>query len=320
MYSHRRLLVEDSEIDMEVIKDTCEYGVYNAEAKVVRYADVHLYDGFKDGYGAISWMLYPDGMYFADSDGFGMEDNNDVIVYAIIDTNLDIIEPFRPIKSISRYLRDLREGIKPNVEISPWAHFKPGPYVEREYIYNVIIIDGSESISYVREEVINVANEVIQKIVDAQKENPDQNQMVFLKTFNQFDYDRFAFDGPVRRFSGNISPWTHIPFGRSPILDSIYNILLTCADEFESTPSFVWREVIKIKKINVTIITDGYDNASSIYSKEDLDTYIDRLKSNGWDIIFHIIDNEYHEEKDWALEREEVFEPWWDMPEDDVIL
>lgn len=171
-------------------------------------------------------MLYPDGMYFADNDGFGMEDNNEVIVYAIIDTNLDIIEPFRPIKSISRYLRDLREGIKPNVEISPWAHFRPGPYVEREYIYNVIIIDGSESMSYVRE------------------------------------------------------------------------------------------EVIKIKKINVTIITDGYDNASSIYSKEDLDTYIDRLKSNGWDIIFHIIDNEYHEETDWEQEMKEMFGPWWDMPED----
>ena len=226
LYSHGRLLVEDSEIDMEVIKATCEQGVYNAEAKVVRYADVHLYDGFKDGYGAISWMLYPDGMYFADNDGFGMEDNNEVIVYAIIDTNLDIIEPFRPIKSISRYLRDLREGIKPNVEISPWAHFRPGPYVEREYIYNVIIIDGSESMSYVRE------------------------------------------------------------------------------------------EVIKIKKINVTIITDGYDNASSIYSKEDLDTYIDRLKSNGWDIIFHIIDNEYHEETDWEQEMKEMFGPWWDMPED----
>lgn len=316
LYSHGRLLVEDSEIDMEVIKATCKYGVYNAEAKVVRYADVHLYDGFKDGYGAISWMLYPDGMYFADSDGFGMEDNNEVIVIAIIDTNLDIIEPFRPIKSISRYLRDLREGIKPNVEISPFAHFKPMPYVEREYIYNVIIIDGSESMSYVREEVINVTNEVIQKIVDAQKENPDQNQMVFLKTFDQYDYIRDVFSGRTCGFSMESLQWRYRPSGLSPIQDSIYDILLSCADDFASPKSSVWREVIKIKKINVTIITDGYDNASSIYSKEDLDTYIDRLKSNGWDIIFHIIANEYHEETDWEQEMKEMFGPWWDMPED----
>ena len=92
--------------------------------------------------------------------------------------------------------------------------------------------------------------------------------------------------------------------------------MLSCADDFASPKSSVWREVIKIKKINVTIITDGYDNASSIYSKEDLDTYIDRLKSNGWDIIFHIIDNEYHEETDWEQEMKEMFGPWWDMPED----
>ena len=58
---------------------------------------------------AITWTLYPDGRYFADSDGFGMEDNDEEVVYAIIDTNLNIVEPFRPIDNIEVYLKKLRK-------------------------------------------------------------------------------------------------------------------------------------------------------------------------------------------------------------------
>ena len=105
------LLVEDSEIDYEAISRKCPHGIENARAKAIRYAAVNTWDGFKDGYCAISWMLYPDGMYFADSDGFGVEDCNEEEVYAIVDTNLDIIEPFRPINDIAYHLEKLRERL-----------------------------------------------------------------------------------------------------------------------------------------------------------------------------------------------------------------
>ena len=55
-------------------------------------------------------MLYPDDRYFADSDGFGMEDNDEEEVYAIIDTDLNIVEPFRPIKDVAAYLNEIRKN------------------------------------------------------------------------------------------------------------------------------------------------------------------------------------------------------------------
>ena len=103
------LLVDDSDIDYDAIAKECENGIGNAKAKVIRYAGINRWDGFKDGLCAISWMLYPDGRYFADSDGYGMEDNDEEEVYAIIDTNLDIIEPFRPIEDVKSYLSELRK-------------------------------------------------------------------------------------------------------------------------------------------------------------------------------------------------------------------
>lgn len=102
------LLVDDDDIDYDLIAKECKNGIGNARAKAIRYAGINRWDGFKDGLCAISWMLYPDGRYFADSDGFGMEDNDEEEVYAIIDTNLVIVEPFRPIKDVANYLKELR--------------------------------------------------------------------------------------------------------------------------------------------------------------------------------------------------------------------
>lgn len=104
------LLVDDGDIDMEAIAKVCKNGFRNARNKEICYAGINRWDGFKNGLCAISWMLYPEGRYFADSDGFGMEDNDEEEVYAIIDTNLVVVEPFRPIKDIATYLKERRKN------------------------------------------------------------------------------------------------------------------------------------------------------------------------------------------------------------------
>ena len=103
------LLVDDDDIDYDTIADRCIHGLQNAQNKIIRYEGINRWDGFKDGFCAISWMLYPDGRYFSDGDGFGMEDIDEEIVYAVIDTNLDIIVPFRPINNIAAYLKEFRK-------------------------------------------------------------------------------------------------------------------------------------------------------------------------------------------------------------------
>ena len=103
------LLVDDSDINYRAIEKECCHGIQNAQRKIARFAKINRWDGFKDGLCAITWMLYPEGRYFADSDGFGMEDNDEEEVCAIIDTSLEIIEPFRPIKDIRAYLDIIRE-------------------------------------------------------------------------------------------------------------------------------------------------------------------------------------------------------------------
>ena len=67
---------------------------HNANVLEVCYAILSI-SQFVDGKATIEWMLYPNGMYFADEDGFGMEDNDEVNIAAIIDEDCNVIEKFK---------------------------------------------------------------------------------------------------------------------------------------------------------------------------------------------------------------------------------
>ena len=53
---------------------------------------------FKNGVAYVSWTLYPDGMYFMDEDGFGMESCEEETVGAYIDTNCNVLVKFQNMK------------------------------------------------------------------------------------------------------------------------------------------------------------------------------------------------------------------------------
>ena len=89
------LLVADNEIDFNAIKKGCPD--FNGR-KSVRYW-FGRYNDFRNGICAICWTIHPDGRYFADEDGFGMED------YCIINKDLEIIVPFQPMDNVMGMLK-----------------------------------------------------------------------------------------------------------------------------------------------------------------------------------------------------------------------
>ena len=105
-----RVLVDNQEIDWETVERECEHGLYNARRKDLNYGAMSRWDYFKNGICILCWTLYPDGEYFMDSDGFGMEDNEEETIYGVIDTRLEFVEPFRPIRDVENYLKQLRKA------------------------------------------------------------------------------------------------------------------------------------------------------------------------------------------------------------------
>lgn len=49
---------------------------------------------FQDGFAQFSWMVQPNGFYYADEYGFGAEDDLEIWLYALIDESGSFVTPF----------------------------------------------------------------------------------------------------------------------------------------------------------------------------------------------------------------------------------
>ena len=260
--SNGNLLVDDCDIDFDAIAKVCTNGLHNARNKEIRYAGINRWDGFKDGLCAISWMLYPDGRYFADSDGFGMEDNDEEEVYAIIDTNLVIVEPFRPIEDVSAHLKELRKNKREILTNKQNLSMKTR-------IFNLIIIDESGSMQSIKKEAIDSVNETIQTICSAQKKHEDQEHYVSLVTFND-DVKTVHDCVPVSEVT-ELTSETYQPACCTALYDAM-----------GLSVNALRKKVADVDKVLVTVVTDGYENASKEYSGKAIKALVDELKAKGW--------------------------------------
>ena len=256
------LLVNDDDIDYDAIVKLCENGIGNARTKAICYAGINRWDGFKDGLCAISWMLYPDGRYFADSDGFGMEDNDEEEVYAIIDTNLVIVEPFRPIEDVTAHLKELRKNKREILTNKQNLSMKTR-------IFNLIIIDESGSMQSIKKEAIDSVNETIQTIRSAQKKHEEQEHFVSLVTFND-DVKTVHDCVPVSEVT-ELTSETYQPACCTALYDAM-----------GLSVNALRKKVADVDKVLVTVVTDGYENASKEYSGKAIKALVDELKAKGW--------------------------------------
>ena len=101
----------DQDFDWEKLKKV-EHP-YDLNHRYVDYGGLGRYWDFRDGVCCLCWMLYPDGRYFADEDGYGMEDNDEENIYCIIDKYLRIVIPWQPMtdEEMAMNMREARRKV-----------------------------------------------------------------------------------------------------------------------------------------------------------------------------------------------------------------
>lgn len=136
-------------------------------------------------------------------------------------------------------------------------------------IFNLIIIDESGSMQSIKKQTIDGINETIQTTRSAQEKHEGQEHFVSLVTFN--DEVKTICDcvpvGEVKEFTSE----TYNPARLTALYDAI-GISLNA----------LRRKVAENEVVLVTIITDGYENASEEYIRRDIKVLIDELKAKGW--------------------------------------
>lgn len=141
-------------------------------------------------------------------------------------------------------------------------------------IYNLIILDESGSMDHIRMQALSGANETLQTIRMAQKENPDDNQMVSFVTFDS--HPGRPDVRPIIRCEKidavkDIEPDQYRPYGGTPLYDAM---------GFSITKL---KEIVKEgDHVLVTVITDGYENSSKHFNAFMIKELIDSLSKQGW--------------------------------------
>ena len=90
-------------------------------------------------------------------------------------------------------------------------------------IFNLIILDESGSMSSIREQALTGANETLQTIRAAQKENPDDNQMISFVTFDTGHRPavRTIIDCAKIEQVSDLRPDQYEPCGCTPLYDAM---------------------------------------------------------------------------------------------------
>lgn len=136
-------------------------------------------------------------------------------------------------------------------------------------IYNLIIIDESGSMDCIRQQAMDSVNETIQTIRAAQERNENQEHFVTLVTFN--DTATIVNDcAPINEIK-ELTAESYRPDCCTALYDAM-GISLNALQ----------KKVSKEDKVLVTIVTDGYENASKEYNLRAIKALVEELKTKGW--------------------------------------
>lgn len=148
--------------------------------------------------------------------------------------------------------------------------------VEVTKIYNLVILDRSGSMMPLREVAVQGYNETLDVIRAAQQQyNLEQQNLVTLTLFNHLVTD--VYDCDTVQNLPNLLMQDYRPEGMTAMLDAIGLSL-----------SKLQRKLNKLENATavVTIISDGLENASRIYSLSRVAKLIDSLKNQGVMFVF----------------------------------
>lgn len=136
-------------------------------------------------------------------------------------------------------------------------------------IFNLIIIDESGSMGCIKKQAIDSVNETIQTIRKAQSDYEEQEHFVTLVTFNNTVkcVNYCSHIDVVEEFTDEIY--------KPSYCTALYDAMGMSLTELRS-------KVDEDDKVVVTIVTDGYENASQEYNGSAIKALVDELKQKGW--------------------------------------
>ena len=141
-------------------------------------------------------------------------------------------------------------------------------------IFNLLILDESGSMCSIEKQAIDGVNETLQSVRAAQKKYEDQEHYVSFVTFNSSSI-KTVLDRVEATKVEDITPAQYNPSCSTPLYDAIGKSVMELK-----------KSVAENDKVLVTIITDGYENASREYSQSSVKALTEKLGQRGWTFAY----------------------------------
>lgn len=137
-------------------------------------------------------------------------------------------------------------------------------------VFNLIILDESGSMSAIYHPALTGVNETLQTIRQAQEDHEEQRHFATLVTFDTRHYNEIYSRTPAEE-AKDIAPDQYRPCGGTPLYDAMGRAI-----------NDLRQAVCHGDVVLVTVITDGYENASREYNGPAIKTLVEEMKTKGW--------------------------------------
>lgn len=141
-------------------------------------------------------------------------------------------------------------------------------------IFNLLILDESGSMSSIEKQAVDSVNETLQSVRAAQNNYEDQEHFVSFVTFNS-DGIKTVLDRVEALKAEDITPAQFNPNCCTPLYDAIGKSVMDLK-----------KSVAENDKVLVTIVTDGYENASKEYDQASIKALTEKLGKQGWTFAY----------------------------------
>lgn len=146
---------------------------------------------------------------------------------------------------------------------------------DEQRCYNLILLDASGSMQGREEATIAGANETIGTIRSASETLPNLMQYLTMVTFTSYGVNenylkRLCETAPICEVR-ELKTGDYVPRGRTPLYDAIGGMLVEMSGIVPENSTAL-----------VTVITDGYENASVSFRSSDIRRMVAELEERGW--------------------------------------
>ena len=148
--------------------------------------------------------------------------------------------------------------------------------MEVKNIINLMILDASGSMESIYNQALSGVNETIQTIRMGQKEHPEFEQSLTLASFNSGkNYLNVKYSATPIDEVKEITREDYIACGCTALYDAMGEMI-----------SELKRKVTLEDRVLVTVITDGYENASIHWNGPQIKSLVEELRHAGWTFTY----------------------------------